>query len=127
MAEKEHLLTSKQMARFVADGFLRFDELVPTDLNAAAFAEMEKGEIPRAKGGVKLSELWGDQAIGQIVRLPQIQGIIQMVLDVHQDPQYALPVRFVGRRLHALLLIKRILTQGFRPGLIVLADLAGRP
>ena len=34
MVAKEHLLTSVQMANFVADGFLRFDELVPDHLNA---------------------------------------------------------------------------------------------
>jgi hypothetical protein len=64
MVDKEHLLTTQQMARFVADGFLRFDELVPPELNKAACAEMEKGEIPRARGGLNLSELWQDQAIG---------------------------------------------------------------
>ena len=40
MAAPEHLLNSVQMANFVADGFLRFDELVPAHLNAAALAEM---------------------------------------------------------------------------------------
>ena len=29
MVDRKHLLDSKQMANFVADGFLRFDELVP--------------------------------------------------------------------------------------------------
>ncbi|MFT5090802.1 MAG: hypothetical protein ACI906_000046 [Candidatus Latescibacterota bacterium] len=86
MVDKEHLLTTQQMARFVADGFLRFDELVPPELNKAACAEMEKGEIPRAQGGLNLSELWQDQAIGQIVRLPAIQGIIQSL--VGPEPLY---------------------------------------
>ena len=31
MIDKQYLLNSKQMANFVADGYLRFDELVPTD------------------------------------------------------------------------------------------------
>jgi len=86
MVDKEHLLTTQQMARFVADGFLRFDELVPAELNEAACAEMEKGEIPRAQGGQNLSALWSDQAIGQIVRLPAIQGIIQSL--VGPEPLY---------------------------------------
>ena len=43
MVDKQHLLNSKQMAQFVADGLLRFDELVPDELNRAACAEMESG------------------------------------------------------------------------------------
>ena len=41
MAEKNHLLNSKQMAQFVADGFLRFDELIPQNLNQAVRKEMD--------------------------------------------------------------------------------------
>ena len=33
MDDKQYLLSSKQMAEFVARGFLRFDELVPEDIN----------------------------------------------------------------------------------------------
>ena len=36
MADRSHLLTSKQMASFVTNGFLRFDSLVPDELNQAA-------------------------------------------------------------------------------------------
>ena len=42
MVAKEDLLTSTEMARFVADGFLRFDELVQNELNEAVCAEMER-------------------------------------------------------------------------------------
>ena len=41
MVNKEHLLNSKQMATFVAKGFLRFDELVPDAINKAAMAEID--------------------------------------------------------------------------------------
>ena len=51
MVAREHLLTSLQMANFVADGFLRFDELVPAHLNAAAVAEMESDVIEPMKRG----------------------------------------------------------------------------
>ena len=57
MIAKEDLLTSTEMARFVADGFLRFDELVPNELNEAVCAEMERGEIPRVASGQPLSDL----------------------------------------------------------------------
>ena len=61
MVDKQYLLNTKQMAQFVADGFLRFDELVPDELNRAACAEMETG-VPRGRAGAPLSELWTDAA-----------------------------------------------------------------
>ncbi len=50
MPDREHLLTTKEMARFVADGYLRFDALVPGPINEAAHRQMEAG-IPRPAGG----------------------------------------------------------------------------
>ena len=41
MVDKKYLLTTKQMAEFVARGFLRFDELVPDEINQAAMAEFD--------------------------------------------------------------------------------------
>ena len=79
MVDKQHLLNSKQMAQFVADGLLRFDELVPDELNRAACAEMEAGVL-RGKAGVPMDELWQDLAIGQVMRLPAIQGMIDSLV-----------------------------------------------
>ena len=79
MVDKQYLLNTKQMAQFVAAGFLRFDELVPDELNRAACAEMETG-VPRGKAGAPLAELWTHAVIGQVVRLPQIQGIIHSLV-----------------------------------------------
>jgi hypothetical protein len=79
MVDKQHLLNSKQMAQFVADGLLRFDELVPAELNRAACAEMEAGVL-RGKAGVPMDELWQDLAIGQVIRLPAIQGMIDSLV-----------------------------------------------
>ena len=50
MVDKQYLLNTKQMAQFVAAGFLRFDELVPDEINRAACAEMETG-VPRGRAG----------------------------------------------------------------------------
>ena len=36
MANKKDLLTTKQMAKFVADGFLRFDDVVPAVIESFA-------------------------------------------------------------------------------------------
>jgi hypothetical protein len=79
MVDKQHLLNSKQMAQFVADGLLRFDELVPDELNRAACAEMEAGFL-RGKAGLTMDELWQDLAIGQVIRLPAIQGMIDSLV-----------------------------------------------
>ena len=54
MIDKKYLLDSKQMANFVADGYLRFDELVPTALNEAVHTEMEDHGIARGTAGVPL-------------------------------------------------------------------------
>ena len=79
MVDKQYLLNTKQLAQFVADGFLRFDELVPDEINRAACAEMEAG-VPRGHAGAPLAELWTDEAVGRVVRLPQIQGIIHSLV-----------------------------------------------
>lgn len=83
--KKKHMLTTEQMAKFVADGFLRFDELVPDELNQAALKEMEVG-IERPRGGDPLKSMWKGTAIGDVVRLPQIQGIMASL--VGTDPLY---------------------------------------
>lgn len=45
MKHKDHLLTSLQMASFVARGLLRFDDVVPTEVNEAVMAEIDAGAI----------------------------------------------------------------------------------
>lgn len=86
MIAREHLLDSKQMAQFVADGYLRFDEIVPQELNEAAHAQMKAGEIERLAGGRRLDGMWEGTAIGDIIRLPQIQGAMASL--VGTDPLY---------------------------------------
>ena len=86
MVSKEHLLNSKQMASFVARGFLRFDEIVPNDINAAVMAEIDAG-IPAAPAGTPLSQCYPPpSAIGEILRMPQVEGIIQSL--VGPDPLF---------------------------------------
>ena len=40
--DKQYLLTSVQMANFVADGMLRFDEFIPAKINKAAMREIDE-------------------------------------------------------------------------------------
>jgi len=75
--DKKYLLTSPQMAEFVARGFLRFDELVPDEINEAAMRDIDNNAIVGAPAGTPLSEMYRGTSIRKLLDLPQIQGIIQ--------------------------------------------------
>lgn len=68
--EKKHLLAAKQMAKFVADGYLLYDDLIPDDMNAAVYADQVAG-----KGHWQQSE-----ATRAIFELPQVKGILQSLV-----------------------------------------------
>ena len=89
------LLTTRQVAEFVAKGFLRFDALVPADLNRAAIDEM--GRIAATWGtpdrpyapdtGQRWSEIYpAPSAIGEVLRLPAVHGIVESL--VGSDPVF---------------------------------------
>jgi hypothetical protein len=87
MVDKQYLLNSKQMASFVARGFLRFDELVPQAVNDAVMAEIDAGTIKAAPAGTPLSQCYPEpSALGRMIRMPEIQGIIQSL--VGPDPRF---------------------------------------
>lgn len=72
--EKTHLLTADQMARFVTDGFLVAEEVVPPELNQAVY--QDERELPTQ--GFKF---WsGSENIRAVFELPQVKGIIQGLL-----------------------------------------------
>lgn len=70
---KEHLLTAKQMAQFVSDGFLMFDGFVPQELNEAAYADQVAG-----RGNWRQSE-----AIRAVFDWLPVRGILQSLLGEH--------------------------------------------
>jgi hypothetical protein len=92
MSDAHHLLDSKQVASFVARGFLRFDEIVPRELCEEALAEIAAGARPshyQAKRGEPatrwpgqpLGDVWPDSVgLAAIVRSPAIAGIIQSLI-----------------------------------------------
>ena len=87
MVDKKYLLNSEQMATFVAKGFLRFDEIVPDAINKAVMAEIDAGGIESAPAGTPLSECYPEpSAIGHMLRMPQIEGLIQSL--VGPDPLF---------------------------------------
>lgn len=86
MVSKQDLLTSKEVAQFVAKGYLRFDEIVPAELNEAAMREIEAG-VKSAPAGTPLSQCYlPPSTLGQILRMPRIQGFIQSL--VGPDPLF---------------------------------------
>ena len=100
MPAPDHRLTTAEVARFVADGYLRFDAIVPDEVNAAVIEELGKlasekfgqlmgqgprNEIEHPETLTPLSACYPDpSAIGAYLRLPQIQGIIESL--VGRDP-----------------------------------------
>jgi hypothetical protein len=97
----EPLLSSARVASFVARGFLRFDGLVPADINAAFMAEaghapelaeggrladvqsevMATSRIPEVPAGTPLSEAYAPQsALGRLLALPRVKGAIRSLL-----------------------------------------------
>ena len=84
------LLTSREMAHFVRDGYLRFDDLVPRALCAEALAEIESGShrLARPQAGAPFRDIWSDphSALGRVFRLPRVAAIIHSL--VGPDPRY---------------------------------------
>ena len=70
---REHLLTAKQMAQFVQDGFLMFDGFVPQEMNEAVYADQQAG-----KGHWQTS-----QAIRDVFDWLPVKGILQSLVGVN--------------------------------------------
>lgn len=86
--DRRHLLDSKQLARFVRDGYLRFDEVIPRDLCARWMEEIAAGcYAGYQREGAPFSEIWpAPLAAGEAFRLPALRGIIESL--VGPDPRY---------------------------------------
>ncbi len=103
MPASDHRLTTREMAQFVADGFLRFDALIPDEINDAVVEELaplEKSKIgqilgqptdeagpPRPESLTPLSQCYPEPSVlGRFLRLPEVQGIIHSL--VGPDPLF---------------------------------------
>ncbi len=84
--DKSNLLTTEEMAQFVARGFVEFEAVVPEEINLAAIAEFERTGAadmvrPKPKSGAPLSDIYPDPSpIGQMLRLDRVQGIIHSLV-----------------------------------------------
>jgi hypothetical protein len=79
-----HLLEARQVARFVADGFLRFDALVPDELNRAVHDELREHRLEGCRyndDGQDFDEYFASSpAYLSVMRLPQVQGMIESLV-----------------------------------------------
>jgi hypothetical protein len=77
---QKNLLTSVQMAHFVANGSLRMDAVVPDEMNQQAI-EVLKAGIPAVPYGTPLSETFEDGSfVDRLVKLPEIAGAIHSMV-----------------------------------------------
>lgn len=88
-ATPDHRLTTRQMAEFVTNGYLRFDAIVPAAINEQAVAEIEQLNRERLgpdgmkppTTGTPLSECYPEpSAIGAYLRLPAVRGVIESLM-----------------------------------------------
>ena len=112
MPAEDYRLTTREMARFVADGYLRFDALVPDDINGRIveelsglytkkmrmafeamgadpdrFAEAPDRQVEHPESLTPLSACYPPPSvIGEMLRLPTVQGIIRSL--VGADPLF---------------------------------------
>lgn len=86
MIDKQYLLSSKQMAEFVARGFLRFDELAPDEINREVMQAIDAQAIKGHRARTPLSQCYHGTPIRKLLDLPQIQGLIHSL--VGEDPLF---------------------------------------
>src|SRR6266487_2492476 len=77
---RKNLLTSVQMAHFVATGSLRMDAVVPEEMNQQAI-EVLKAGIPGVPYGTPLSEAFvNSEFVQRLVQLPEVAGAIHSLV-----------------------------------------------
>ncbi|TDD56380.1 phytanoyl-CoA dioxygenase [Kribbella antibiotica] len=74
------MLSSVQMAHFVATGALRMDAVVPDEMNRQAIEVLDNG-IPGVPYGTPLSEAFVDsEFVQRLVQLPEVAGAIHSLV-----------------------------------------------
>ncbi|GLZ77638.1 hypothetical protein Afil01_24450 [Actinorhabdospora filicis] len=82
--ERRHLLTSAQMARFVAHGSHRMDAVVPAAMNERAISVFDAG-VPHARDGATVDEAYPPGSfVRELLELPEIAGAVHSL--VGPDP-----------------------------------------
>jgi hypothetical protein len=90
--ERSHLLSTAEVARFVARGFLLFESIVPDTINEAAIALFEHTRVAdtartKPDSGTPLGRIYPDPSpIGAMLRTPRVAGIVTSL--VGPDPVF---------------------------------------
>lgn len=75
-----NVLTSVQLARFAAQGFLRMDAVVPPELNVRAIDAFDAG-IPPVPYGTPVAEAFPEGAFArQLLSLPAVAGAVESLV-----------------------------------------------
>ncbi|WP_419992364.1 phytanoyl-CoA dioxygenase family protein [Streptomyces boninensis] len=78
--ERKHLLTSAQVAHFVAHGSLRLDAVVPESMNGEALRVLEAG-VPGVPYGTPLSQAYApDSFPRRLLDLPAVAGAVRSLV-----------------------------------------------
>ena len=80
LVERGDLITSVDMARFVATGIVRLDGVVPPDLNRRALAQLDAGLSPFPYGTLLADVHAARSPLGAVLGLPPIAGAIQSLV-----------------------------------------------
>lgn len=79
-SETPQLLSSVEVARFVAQGFLRFDGIVGDDINIPALDTLSEG-LAGVEYGASVEEAFGPGTLAHdLLALPQVAGALQSLL-----------------------------------------------
>jgi hypothetical protein len=80
MENSQILLTSVEMARFVARGSLRLEAVVPDDLNAEGLAALAAG-MPNVPYGTPLSEAYAPGSFtARLLEIPRVAGALRSLV-----------------------------------------------
>jgi hypothetical protein len=101
------LLTSREVASFVARGFLRFDALLSPTACEGLIADVDSGRHwIGCRYGMPLSEVWPEAAaLRGVLAEPRMLGIVTSLLGPnpiydHHYPHITLPGQHAGENLH---------------------------
>ena len=104
MPASDHKLTTAEMAGFVADGYLRFDALIPDEINQHIIEEFrllemnkinlivgqpaDAGGAPLAASLTPLSQCYpAPSLLGAMLNLPEVLGIIESLEELDDVQQ----------------------------------------
>ncbi|MGW4637128.1 phytanoyl-CoA dioxygenase family protein [Sphaerisporangium sp. NPDC004334] len=80
MRNRRALLSSVEMARFVARGSLRLDAVVPAEMNAEGLSVLAD-DVPQVPFGTPLSEAYAEGSfVRRLLRIPQVAGALRSLV-----------------------------------------------